>query len=1263
MGNEVYANMMEVSCKSASGKTICAVPDVCMTPPQTPATPPGVPIPYPNTGMASDTADGSSSVQVSGAEMMLKNKSYFKKSTGDEAGAAPMKGVVTSKNTGKVYFNMWSMDVKVEGENVVRHLDITTHNHASSVPGNSPPMPYTDGMAPGGDGGASECAVCAAVGSPIDPVLGAKALSGPEDLDFVVPGPFALEWQRSYLSINRLEGWFGHGWRSPLEISIEATTDGAIDHLDKYGRRTHFPVVARGASFYSRHEQLTLSRDEEGRYSVRGADGVSFHFNNTHGARFELARVADRNGNTVAIERAGARTLYVHCSGQQLLELGFDAHRRLVEIVECRGVGTGASASQRMAAAASSVERVLLIRYRYNDQHDLTEVVDRHGECVRRFDWKAHMMVRQVYAGSFEAFYEYVRDGDDPKVARHWDNVGRSWTFLYGEFRTDVTDQDGILTTYHFDDRQRWTAYTDGLGRVTRRGLDRYGNLRALVDPAQNITETEYDEWSNPVAISDATGAITQIRWSPEHAQPVQFVDPLGRTTEYEYDARGNLVAETDASGARTAYRHDERGLVTSIKDAKGGVSQFEYDPRGLLTVHTDCSGHRTAFAYNADGFQVEVTDALGQHARYVRDAFGRIRHQILADGSSESFDYDPAGRLSMAVDRSGGTTRYGYTPDGLVASRTDALGSKMKYRYDTARCLVEVENQVGARYRFAYDAAHCLIEETRFDGTPTRYRYDPAGFLVESIECPGTTEEIHTRYKRDGLGRLLERISDRNHSQFVYDGAGQMCQARNQQSRVDMRYDAAGRLVEEQTATERRTFVVKHSYDPLGNVIQTILPDGRALDQMLYGSGHVHRISIDGKLVCDIERDVLHREIERTQGSLAMVRHYDRMGRLTRQISALAPDRSTCIEAPESCSRIDRRFEYDSLGRVNSTVDRGRERVFGYDEVDRLTRCDDERFAFDAAHNVVGDSVTTTGILNGRTNEIDDKRYRYDSHGRVVEKQVGQDTVIRLWWDDEHRLSKSRTLRNGVAETVHYVYDAFGRRIVKRSSQGFSLFVWDSDRLLQEHAQSSHSCTYLYESNGFVPLAREVTLAGQETALFHYHCDQIGLPRELTDNEGSQVWRAEYSAWGKVRLEVHLGEANKPAPIQPLRFQGQYEDVETGLCYNRHRYYDPDVRGYLTSDPIGLLGGSNLYRYVNDPLSFADPLGLMPAAGNVADTQIGEDYAKYRSDVNSKGGTPDDKCTWLGKNKGKYRPDQVKPTEKAWGCRGSRHCKGGKKK
>ena len=143
MANNVFANGREISCKKADGKSICAFPDVCFTPPENPTTPPGVPVPYPNTGMAKDTAKGSKKVKISGNEIILKNKSHFKKSYGDEAGSTTKKGIITSNNRGKVYFNAWSMDVKFEGKNVVRHFDLTTHNHRS-FPGNTPTWPYLD---------------------------------------------------------------------------------------------------------------------------------------------------------------------------------------------------------------------------------------------------------------------------------------------------------------------------------------------------------------------------------------------------------------------------------------------------------------------------------------------------------------------------------------------------------------------------------------------------------------------------------------------------------------------------------------------------------------------------------------------------------------------------------------------------------------------------------------------------------------------------------------------------------------------------------------------------------------------------------------------------------------------------------------------------------------------------------------------------------------------------------------------------------------
>ncbi|UHD16107.1 PAAR-like domain-containing protein [Thiocapsa bogorovii] len=148
MANKVFSNGREVACAAGAGKTICAMPDVCFTPPENPATPPGVPVPYPNTGFASDTTDGSKSVRISKKEVMLKNQSFFKKSTGDEAGCASKKGVVSSKNTGKVYFINWSMDVLFEGANAVRHLDMTTNNHASPLANEAIPWPFLDTMTP-----------------------------------------------------------------------------------------------------------------------------------------------------------------------------------------------------------------------------------------------------------------------------------------------------------------------------------------------------------------------------------------------------------------------------------------------------------------------------------------------------------------------------------------------------------------------------------------------------------------------------------------------------------------------------------------------------------------------------------------------------------------------------------------------------------------------------------------------------------------------------------------------------------------------------------------------------------------------------------------------------------------------------------------------------------------------------------------------------------------------------------------------------------
>uniref|UniRef100_UPI00117A1EF0 RHS repeat domain-containing protein n=1 Tax=Snodgrassella alvi TaxID=1196083 RepID=UPI00117A1EF0 len=89
--------------------------------------------------------------------------------------------------------------------------------------------------------------------------------------------------------------------------------------------------------------------------------------------------------------------------------------------------------------------------------------------------------------------------------------------------------------------------------------------------------------------------------------------------------------------------------------------------------------------------------------------------------------------------------------------------------------------------------------------------------------------------------------------------------------------YDLLGNLLSETTAQG----TLSHQYDPLGNRIATTLPDGRTINSLYYGSGHLHQINIDGNIISDIERDRLHREVLRTQGRLNTQFKYDRNSRL----------------------------------------------------------------------------------------------------------------------------------------------------------------------------------------------------------------------------------------------------------------------------------------------------------------------------------------------------------------------------------------------
>ncbi|VAX11594.1 Rhs family protein, partial [hydrothermal vent metagenome] len=155
-----------------------------------------------------------------------------------------------------------------------------------------------------------------------------------------------------------------------------------------------------------------------------------------------------------------------------------------------------------------------------------------------------------------------------------------------------------------------------------------------------------------------------------------------------------------------------------------------------------------------------------------------------------------------------------------------------------------------------------------------------------------------------------------------------------------------------------------------------------------------------------------------------------------------------------------------------------------------------------------------------------------------------------------------------------------------------------------------------------FEPLLMLHSYGAVPSMQYHYHNDPNGCPTRLLDSQGRVVWATRYSAWGGVVWQL-IDQVDNP-----IRLQGQYADGETGLYYNRHRYYDADVGQFISQDPIGLAGGSNNYQYGLNTAGWVDPLGLTCSPSISAAEITGKTRREIRELASSKGlvahGLPD---------------------------------------
>ncbi|WP_308021777.1 RHS repeat domain-containing protein, partial [Neisseria canis] len=295
-----------------------------------------------------------------------------------------------------------------------------------------------------------------------------------------------------------------------------------------------------------------------------------------------------------------------------------------------------------------------------------------------------------------------------------------------------------------------------------------------------------------------------------------------------------------------------------------------------------------------------------------------------------------------------------------------------------------------------------------------------------------------------------------------------------------------------------------------------------------------------------------------------------------------------------------------------------------------------------------------------------------YDDFGNTIHKEHSDGSTQNLHYDLFDRLVKMETFKKNAKtgewdkEVWAFEYDALDRRVSKdrlKAENGKDIidseitFLWDGSHLLQE-THSDGLYTYIYtDQDSYEPLAQIHNYTNTESEskqeINYFHCDQIGIPREMTDKNGKLLWLGEYDAWGKLTKETNVtGRAH-----QPFRLQNQYCDSEIRLHYNFFRYYDPDVGRFINQDPIGLLGGNNLYHFAPNRQVWIDPLGLNPLVGlnlsSMNRQQIADVLSKSEN-ISWRGGSPDGRfMQWNYTDTGKCAvrldpPDDKTPNDHA---------------
>lgn len=1030
--------------------------------------------------------------------------------------------------------------------------------------------------------------ICTVTGHPVDVATG-KMFT--DHVDFSLPGPLPLVWERTWYSTSVYDGPLGHGWHHSYDLEL-CEMDNAVAVRLADGRSVAFPALHINEKSFDRQERMTLLRDAEG-YALDTKDKQRYRFTPFQGQ-------AEKQLLTSLSQTTSGASIYFYYNEQAQLQQITDSGGRLIQFSH---TDDGRIHKIFLPEPESNLTRdhtqhksFCAVEHHY--RNGMLVQVDDALQQPLQYHYDNTLLIKETFRSGLSFYFEYDGLDHNARCLRTWGDGG----IYYRDIRYDtvnnityVKNSHGHLTTYYHNGVLPHRV-VDPLNHASLTEYNLFGEITRQTDPLGNSTSYEYNDAGHPVKVSAPDRSTQQVELDSSQ-NVLAWVNPMGKIWTYTYDSLNRLISSKDVFGNTTHYSY-EGHLLSLIVDADNNFFNFSYDQNLNIRQLIEPNGNKTLWECDSLGNVIAIIDGRGNRSEFHRDRLSRIIRIIEADGSQRHITYDTAGNI-IQLKNNQSDTQFSYSGMGRLVTRKQN-GTTIKFEYDREEKLTAVINEHEQRYQFLLNQNGNVISETGFDGLTRNFSYDPCQRVIK-IDRPASRYTLFT-YAANGKPEKIQ-YSDGSFELFSYRSDGEVISATNANSTIIFERDQLGNVIKEICGEHW----VSSVYNAMGQRIK--IESSLGLNQNIERNQRGDPIKIStgtDHFEAILQRDAQGLELQRSlPGGIRSHWNRDRLGRPTQQL--IFQGQHSSDEKTYSWGMSDKLIKIvDSLQR---------ETIFTHDSIGNLVsvRYGDNNFEM-RTPNAVGNLFRTPSnkdrtygpagqllAIHGDNGTI---HYQYDLEGNLIRKTGVKDQIWRYEWNGSGMLKKI-ILPDG--SDITFEYDALGRRTKKTVNQRVTSWIWDGDNPLHEWEQSTKSAsigptmltdnptalsrnhvgmtptTWVFEPNSFSPIGK---LTGDE--YFSIISDYLGTANKMFDKHGEQVWSANISIWGELR-ELR-GEKNNC----PFRWPGQYEDSETGLYYNRFRYYDPEMGHYISQDPIRLHGGMEMYAYPLDPLIAYDPLGLI---------------------------------------------------------------------